>query len=179
MIFSWEPLLDIVPIGLSFSWKDFAIVFINQITIHLISPSWRAQWISRKFEILFLFLKLTLSQIKYLSWVSSSNVLKMRKWGVWYEVGGSSQSCPTLKTFMGYSLPGSSAHWTFQARIWKWVAIFLLRSISLTTPGIKLASSALVVACYLFIFTIEASKKEQKTKGSKTVSEKSSCQFTS
>ena len=33
------------------------------------------------------------------------------------------QSCPTLSDPMDYSLPGSSIHWIFQARVLEWVAI--------------------------------------------------------
>ena len=31
--------------------------------------------------------------------------------------------CPTLSDLMDYSLPGSSVHGIFQARVLKWVAI--------------------------------------------------------
>ena len=33
------------------------------------------------------------------------------------------QSCPTLSDHMDYSLPGSSVHEIFQARVLEWVAI--------------------------------------------------------
>ena len=33
------------------------------------------------------------------------------------------QSCPTLRDSMDYSLPGSSAHGIFQARVLEWGAI--------------------------------------------------------
>ena len=33
------------------------------------------------------------------------------------------QSCPTLRDCMNYSLPGSSVHWIFQARVLDWGAI--------------------------------------------------------
>ena len=33
------------------------------------------------------------------------------------------QSCPTLRDPMDYSLPGSSIHRIFQARVMEWVAI--------------------------------------------------------
>ena len=33
------------------------------------------------------------------------------------------QSCPTLHESMDYSLPGSSIHGIFQARVLEWVAI--------------------------------------------------------
>ena len=35
------------------------------------------------------------------------------------------QSCPTLRDPMGCSLPGSSVHGIFQARVLAWVAIAL------------------------------------------------------
>ena len=33
------------------------------------------------------------------------------------------QSCPTPSDPMDYSLPGSSIHWIFQARVLEWVAV--------------------------------------------------------
>jgi len=39
------------------------------------------------------------------------------------------QSCPTLRDPMDYSLPGSSVHGIFQARVLEWVANWLLRKI--------------------------------------------------
>ena len=39
------------------------------------------------------------------------------------------QLCPTLCHPMDYSLPGSSLHWILQARVLKWVAIFLPQGI--------------------------------------------------
>ena len=33
------------------------------------------------------------------------------------------QSCPTLRDPMDCSLPGSSVHWIFQARVLEWGAI--------------------------------------------------------
>ena len=41
------------------------------------------------------------------------------------------QSCPTLSDPMDCSLPGSSVHGIFQARVLEWVAIGLLRFLSL------------------------------------------------
>ena len=40
------------------------------------------------------------------------------------------QSCPTLCDLMDYSLPGSSVHGIFQARVLEWVAIFFSRGSS-------------------------------------------------
>ena len=40
------------------------------------------------------------------------------------------QSCPILRNPMGCSLPGSSVHGVFQARILEWVAIFFSRGAS-------------------------------------------------
>ena len=40
------------------------------------------------------------------------------------------QSCPTLCNPMDCSLPGSSVHGIFQARILEWVAIFFSRGSS-------------------------------------------------
>ena len=33
------------------------------------------------------------------------------------------QLCPTLRNPMNFSLPGSSVHWIFQARVLEWGAI--------------------------------------------------------
>ena len=49
----------------------------------------------------------------------------------WSEVA---QLCLTLRNTMGCSLPGSSAHWIFQARVVEWAAISLLQGI-LPTQG--------------------------------------------
>ena len=51
------------------------------------------------------------------------------------------QSCSTLCDPMGRSLPGSSVHGIFQARILEWVAIF--SSGDLPDPEIELKSPAL------------------------------------
>ena len=40
------------------------------------------------------------------------------------------QSCPTLCEPMDYSLPGSSLHGIFQARVLEWVAIKLINEFS-------------------------------------------------
>ena len=45
------------------------------------------------------------------------------------------QSCPTLCDPMDYSLPGSSIHGIFQARILEWIAISLPRVSSWTRDG--------------------------------------------
>ena len=51
------------------------------------------------------------------------------------------QSCPTLSDPMDYSLPGSSIHGIFQARILEWGAISFSRGSS--DPGIEPRSPAL------------------------------------
>ena len=51
------------------------------------------------------------------------------------------QSCPTLCDPMDYSLPGSSVHGIFQARVLEWGSHFLLQG-DLPDPGIKPGSSA-------------------------------------
>ena len=51
------------------------------------------------------------------------------------------QSCPTLSDLMDCSLPGSSVHGIFQARVLEWVAISLTRD--LPDPGIESGSPAL------------------------------------
>ena len=50
------------------------------------------------------------------------------------------QSCPTLCDPMDCSLPGSSVHGIFQAKILVWVSHFLLQGIFLTqgsNPGVQ------------------------------------------
>ena len=42
------------------------------------------------------------------------------------------QSCPTLRDLMDCSLPGSSVHGIFQARVLEWVAIAFSVKINLT-----------------------------------------------
>ena len=54
------------------------------------------------------------------------------------------QLCPTLSYTMDYSLPGSSAHGIFQARVLEWGAIALLYSTD--TCGIELQGS--VTYCF-------------------------------
>ena len=53
------------------------------------------------------------------------------------------QSCPILWDPMDHSLPGSSVHGIFQARILKWVAIPFSRGFSQPKWGIKLGSPTL------------------------------------
>ena len=48
----------------------------------------------------------------------------------WSEVKWSTQSCLTLCDPMDCSLPGSSVHWIFQARILEWVTISFSRGSS-------------------------------------------------
>ena len=43
------------------------------------------------------------------------------------------QSCPTLSDPMDYSLPGSSIHGIFQARVLEWVAIAFSESMSIAS----------------------------------------------
>ena len=52
------------------------------------------------------------------------------KWDIFFSFCCSiANSYPTLCDAMNYSLPGSSAHGIFQARILEWIAIFLLQEI--------------------------------------------------
>ena len=51
------------------------------------------------------------------------------------------QSCLTLHDPMDYSLPGSSVHGIFQARVLEWVAISFSRD--LPKPGMEPTSPAL------------------------------------
>ena len=61
------------------------------------------------------------------------------------------QSCLTLSNLMDCSLPGSSIHEIFQARVLEWVAIaFPLVSVSLAKKGVKSGGRYLVfVSCSL------------------------------
>ena len=57
-------------------------------------------------------------------------------WNILSEVA---QLCPTLCDPMDYSLPGSSVHGIFQARVLEWVAISFSRESSRpkdTNPGL-------------------------------------------
>ena len=45
------------------------------------------------------------------------------------------QSCPTLSDPMDCSLPGSSAHGIFQARVLEWVAIAFSKSLQAINAG--------------------------------------------
>ena len=57
------------------------------------------------------------------------------------------QSCPTLSDPMDYSLPGSSIHGIFQARVLEWGAIV---SLNLKVAGLmELWDSLLKVKCSL------------------------------
>ena len=67
------------------------------------------------------------------------------------------QSCPTLCDPMDYSLPGSSVHGIFQARILEWVAISSSRRSS--RPGDWTRVSCIVGRC----FTIWATREAQKS----------------
>ena len=62
-----------------------------------------------------------------MSFVHSTNIYKILKYGKWSEVN---QSCPTLCDPMDCSLPGSSVHWIFQARVLEWVVISFSRGSS-------------------------------------------------
>ena len=61
------------------------------------------------------------------------------------------QSCPTLCGPMDYTLPDSSVHGIFQARILEWVTISCSRD--LPDPGIELVSLASPVLAGRFFTT--------------------------
>ena len=54
--------------------------------------------------------------------------------------------CPTLSDPMDYSLPGSSVHGIFQARVLEWVAIAFYEKVKL-------------LRCHLILFRLENIKK--------------------
>ena len=65
------------------------------------------------------------------------------------------QSCPTLCDAIDCSLPGSSIHGIFQARILEWVAIFFPQEI-FPTQGISHNSSSTTTITYIthtYIYT--------------------------
>ena len=85
-------------------------------------------------------------QIRILEWVaisfSSHKVWsEWSEWNVWSEVA---QSCLTLCDPVDYSLPGSSVHGIFQARVLEWVAIsFSLPCFRHTQTSIAILVSSL------------------------------------
>ena len=58
------------------------------------------------------------------------------------------QSCPTLSHPMDCSLPGSSVHGTFQARVLEWGAIAFSSRHSLVVAS---RDSSLIVVCRLLV----------------------------
>jgi len=61
-------------------------------------------------------------------------------WSEW--VGDVAQSCPTLCNFMDCSLPDSSVHGIFQARILEWVAISFSRGSSWSRDQTQVSHTA-------------------------------------
>ena len=74
---------------------------------------------------------------KYLKFKRSKNILEMEKILIQHFlfVSEVTQSCPTLCDPMDCSLPGSSVHGIFQARIVEWVAISFSRRSSQPRDG--------------------------------------------
>ena len=79
------------------------------------------------------------------------------------------QSCPTLSDLMDCSLPGSSAHGIFQARVLEWVAIAfsnldsILKSRDITLPTKVHLVKAMVFPVVMYgceSWTIKLSTKE-------------------
>ena len=79
------------------------------------------------------------------------------------------QSCPTLSDLMDCSLPGSSAHGIFQARVLEWVAIAfsnldsILKSRDITLPTKVHLVKAMVFPVVVYgceSWTIKLSTKE-------------------
>ena len=76
------------------------------------------------------------------------------------------QSCPTLCNPMDCSLPGSSVHGIFQARVLEWIAISFSRGSS--NPGIETGASALEAdtlpseppgkSSIMYVYTVSAEK---------------------
>ena len=60
------------------------------------------------------------------------------------------QSCPTLSDPMDYSLPGSSIHGIFQARVLEWGAIAFSRSFIVS--GLKF--SFLILFEFIFVYDV-------------------------
>ena len=60
---------------------------------------------------------------KYIKWYKVYYILKCERASIETKVSEVAQSCPTLCNPIDYSLPGSSVHGIFQARVLEWVAI--------------------------------------------------------
>ena len=84
-------------------------------------PSSRIRWIKHSEK----------KRIEYSLWEKETGKIESINEMKWSEVA---QLCLTLRNTMGCSLPGSSAHWIFQARVVEWAAISLLQGI-LPTQG--------------------------------------------
>ena len=69
------------------------------------------------------------------------------------------QSCPTLRNPMDCSLPGSSVHGIFQARVLEWGAIAFSRYADDTT---LMAASEEVLKCLLMKVKEESEKADLK-----------------
>ena len=63
-------------------------------------------------------------------WICSGASQSLWFFSLWKSEGEVAQSCPTLCDHIGCSLPGSSIHGVFQARVLGWVAISFSRGSS-------------------------------------------------
>ena len=76
---------------------------------------------------------------------SHEQIRRMNEWEI-------AQSCPTLCDPMDCSLPGSSVHGIFQARILEWVAIFFSKS-GITLKAEMQVTSRWKMDCLCLILT--------------------------
>ena len=67
------------------------------------------------------------------------------------------QSCPTLSDPMDYSLPGSSVHGIFQARVLEWGAIAFSLIISAAAAAAAGAAAKLLQSCLTLCDPIDGS----------------------
>ena len=79
-----------------------------------------------------------------MTWGINSNLLSYRNIKYPFVIGESevAQSCPTLCDTMDCSLPGSSIHGIFQARVLEWVAISYSRGSSRPRDGTRVSRIA-------------------------------------
>ena len=113
------------PLRENICWSLVKTLWIQVLNVSLISVYfWSSYWIFLCFEVLICEtgIKIVFTQVVELKWVDICDVLK-RVPGTFIQACLVAQSCPTLCDSMDCSLPVSSAHGIFQARIREWVAI--------------------------------------------------------
>ena len=84
-----------------------------------------------------------------------NSVVFSRSTKLWKHSSEVDQSCPTLCNPMDWSLPGSSIHGIFQARVLEWVAISFSRGSS--QPRDRTQVSRVVGRCFLYCLSHQGS----------------------